>query len=75
MRIIVLPATIGGNGLSQQLDQLTGPSSRARYEAQVPLGRLGQPEEIAHFCAALLDGKSNFQTGQFFSLSGGWNAQ
>jgi NAD(P)-dependent dehydrogenase (short-subunit alcohol dehydrogenase family) len=51
------------------------PVVRARYEAQVPLGRLGQPEEIAHFCAALLDGKSNFQTGQFFSLSGGWNAQ
>jgi hypothetical protein len=27
MRIIVLPATIGGNGLSQQLAQLTGLSS------------------------------------------------
>lgn len=50
------------------------PAVRARYEQRVPLGRLGQPDEVAHFCAALLDGKSNFQTGQFFSLSGGWNA-
>lgn len=49
------------------------PEIRAQYEAAVPLGRLGQPDEVAHFCASLLDGKSNFQTGQFFSLSGGWN--
>lgn len=37
-------------------------------------GRLGQPNEVAHFCAGLLDGKANFQTGQFFPMSGGWNA-
>lgn len=50
------------------------PEVRARYEQRVPLGRLGDPGEVAHFCAGLLDGRSNFQTGQFFSLSGGWNA-
>lgn len=49
------------------------PARRAKLERQVPVGRLGQPAEIAHFCAALLDGKSRFQTGQFFSLSGGWS--
>ncbi len=50
------------------------PAVRARFERHVPLGRLGRPDEVAHFCAGLLDGKSNFQTGQFFPLSGGWNA-
>jgi len=50
------------------------PEVRARYEQRVPMGRLGQPSEIAHFCAGLLDGRSNFQTGQFFAMSGGWSA-
>lgn len=49
------------------------PEIRAAIEARVPMGRLGQPDEIAHFCASLLDGKSRFQTGQFFSLAGGWD--
>jgi len=50
------------------------PAIREAIERQIPMRRLGQPEEVAHFVAALLDGKSNFQTGQFFALSGGWNA-
>lgn len=33
-----------------------------------------RPSEVDHFCAALLDGHSSFQTGQFFALSGGWDA-
>ncbi|MCH9671831.1 MAG: SDR family oxidoreductase [Gammaproteobacteria bacterium] len=49
------------------------PARRARIEAGVPLRRLGQPQEVAHFCASLLDGENRFQTGQFFSLSGGWS--
>ncbi|MFK7965884.1 MAG: SDR family NAD(P)-dependent oxidoreductase [Burkholderiaceae bacterium] len=51
----------------------TDPAVREKIEAMVPLRRLGQPEEIAHFCATLLDGTNAFQTGQFFSLSGGWS--
>ncbi len=49
------------------------PGRRAQLEKRVPVGRFGRPEEVAHFCAALLDGKNRFQTGQFFSLSGGWS--
>lgn len=49
------------------------PAVREQIEAMVPLRRLGQPEEIAHFCASLLDGENTFQTGQFFSMSGGWS--
>lgn len=49
------------------------PKIRANIEAMVPLGRLGQPQEVAHFCASLLDGGNTFQTGQFFSMSGGWS--
>ena len=49
------------------------PERRAKIEAQVPLRRLGTLEELAEFAAVLLDGRSRFQTGQFFSFSGGWS--
>jgi 3-oxoacyl-[acyl-carrier protein] reductase len=49
------------------------PERRAHIEAQVPMKRLGTMEELAEFTAVLLDGRSRFQTGQFFSFSGGWS--
>jgi NAD(P)-dependent dehydrogenase (short-subunit alcohol dehydrogenase family) len=49
------------------------PEGRARVEAAVPMKRLGTMTEFAQFCAVLLDGTSRFQTGQFFSYSGGWS--
>ena len=56
--------------------QATGaddPERRAVIESQVPMRRLGSMEELAEFTAVLLDGRSRFQTGQFFSYSGGWS--
>ncbi|MFQ5382177.1 MAG: SDR family NAD(P)-dependent oxidoreductase [Dehalococcoidia bacterium] len=50
------------------------PERRRRIEEQVPARRLGTMEELAEFTAVLLDGRSRFQTGQFFSYSGGWSA-
>ena len=49
------------------------PEVRKVVEKQTPMHRFGQPAEIAHFAAGLLDGGNQFQTGQFFSLSGGWS--
>jgi 3-oxoacyl-[acyl-carrier protein] reductase len=49
------------------------PERRKKIEAQVPMKRLGTMEELAEFTAVLLDGRSRFQTGQFFSFSGGWS--
>ena len=49
------------------------PEVRREVERQTPMHRFGQPAEIAHFAASLLDGGNQFQTGQFFSLSGGWS--
>jgi len=39
----------------------------------IPMGRLGQPEEMAHMAASLLDGGCNYYTAQFLNMSGGWN--
>jgi NAD(P)-dependent dehydrogenase (short-subunit alcohol dehydrogenase family) len=49
------------------------PERRAAIEAQVPMRRLGTMDELAAFTTVLLDGSSRFQTGQFFSFSGGWS--
>lgn len=49
------------------------PQRRLKIEAQVPMRRLGTMDELAEFTAVLLDGRSRFQTGQFFSYSGGWS--
>jgi 3-oxoacyl-[acyl-carrier protein] reductase len=49
------------------------PKVRPEVEKRVPLRRLGTMEELAEFAAVLLDGRSRFQTGQFFSYSGGWS--
>lgn len=48
------------------------PEGRARVEAQVPQGRLGQLDELANFAAVFLDGTSRFTTGQFVAFAGGW---
>lgn len=42
--------------------------------AETPLGRLGTMEELAAFASVLLDGSNRFQTAQYFSFSGGWDA-
>ncbi|HSM67733.1 MAG TPA: SDR family oxidoreductase [Ilumatobacteraceae bacterium] len=51
----------------------TDPERRAAIEAQVPMRKLGTMDELAAFTSVLLDGSSRFQTGQFFSFSGGWS--
>ena len=45
---------------------------RARVEAMVPMKRLGQLDELAHFSMPFLDGTCTFVTGQFIPFAGGW---
>jgi NAD(P)-dependent dehydrogenase (short-subunit alcohol dehydrogenase family) len=51
----------------------SAPERRAAIEAQVPMKKLGTMDELAAFTSVLLDGTNRFQTGQFFSFSGGWS--
>jgi NAD(P)-dependent dehydrogenase (short-subunit alcohol dehydrogenase family) len=39
----------------------------------VPLGRMGQPEEVACLIAFLLSDEASFITGACYSIDGGWN--
>lgn len=41
--------------------------------AKIPIGRLGETREAAHFAMALLDGYNMYTTGNFFPVAGGFN--
>ncbi len=39
----------------------------------IPMGRLGETAEAAHFTLALLDGHNMYTTGNFYPITGGFN--
>jgi 3(or 17)beta-hydroxysteroid dehydrogenase len=45
--------------------------ARAKLEAQIPVGRLGQPEEVANAVVWLLSDRSSFTTGSEVLVDGG----
>jgi NAD(P)-dependent dehydrogenase (short-subunit alcohol dehydrogenase family) len=49
------------------------PERRARLAALHPLGRLGEPEDIAHMALFLLSGQAGWITGQAIAVDGGFN--
>jgi 3-oxoacyl-[acyl-carrier protein] reductase len=40
---------------------------------RTPLGRIGQPEEVANVVAFLASDEASFMTGASVEVSGGWN--
>ena len=52
--------------------RLTGsPAALAASEAMHPLGRIGEPDEVARLAALLLDPASSWITGQCIGVDGG----
>lgn len=50
------------------------PSFVKRYEAKVPLGRLGKPDDIAPSVSFLLSDEAKYITGQNLIVDGGWTS-
>jgi 3-oxoacyl-[acyl-carrier protein] reductase len=49
----------------------SSPESRQQYASQVPLQRMGSPEDVAQMVAFLASDAANFITGQKFAVNGG----
>ena len=60
-------------GFLQDVGADIDPQKRLDVEQQLPMRKLCEPEEAAHFVATLIDGKGTFQTSQFFAIDGGWS--
>jgi 3(or 17)beta-hydroxysteroid dehydrogenase len=43
--------------------------------SRIPLGRYGEPEEVAHGVLYLASDESSFVTGSELVIDGGWTAQ
>src|SRR5262249_42929802 len=44
----------------------------AGYEKQIPVGRVGRPEEVAHAILFFASAESGYVTGQTLPITGGW---
>ncbi|MBU3582211.1 SDR family oxidoreductase [Polynucleobacter sp. AP-Capit-er-40B-B4] len=65
---------IGPGPIATELFQSANPPdapATQRILDGVPLGRIGQPEEVAHIAASLLDQRAGFTTGQVVYVCGG----
>ena len=48
------------------------PEVLAGYEKQIPVGRIGKPEDVAHAVLFLASEESSYITGQTLPITGGW---
>jgi NAD(P)-dependent dehydrogenase (short-subunit alcohol dehydrogenase family) len=69
VRVNALAPGLVRTPLSERLT--ASPTSLAASEAMHPLGRIGEPEEVARLAAFLLDPSSSWITGQCIGVDGG----
>src|SRR6516162_5208657 len=53
-------------------DGITAEEAVARWEREIPLGRLGEPREFAALAAFIASERASYITGQSIAVDGGW---
>src|SRR5438105_3117686 len=72
----VHPAFLEGPMVEDILAQTSRPEiARGQLSRDIPLGRLGEPSEVAQMCVYLLSEESRFVTGAEFIIDGGLTAR
>jgi len=72
----VHPAFLEGPMVEDILAQTGRPDvARSQLARDIPLGRLGEPAEVAELCVYLLSDESRFVTGAEFAIDGGLTAR
>ncbi len=61
-------------GYLEKFHKETKEETRAELRARQPIGRLGQPDEIASMVRYLASDEAAFITGACFAIDGGWTA-
>jgi 3-oxoacyl-[acyl-carrier protein] reductase len=51
---------------------ISAEAARAKWEAQIPMGRLGEPDEFAALAAFLASERASYITGTSITVDGGW---
>jgi len=51
---------------------ITSDKARAKWEAEIPMGRLGEPREFAALAAFLASERASYITGTSITVDGGW---
>jgi NAD(P)-dependent dehydrogenase (short-subunit alcohol dehydrogenase family) len=70
----ICPGTIGETGMRDQAEEIhrrIGLPSAEQRVANIPLGRLGRPDDIARIAAFLASDESAYMTGQAINVTGG----
>lgn len=72
---ITVNAIAPGIILTEQARQNFPPSSLTAYTAQVPMGRLGAPEDLSGIVVFLASEAAAYITGQVYAVDGGYTMQ
>ena len=71
----ICPALVETSLVSRLMGRQTDPAAYRRQRAeQIPLGRLGRPEDVAHLAVFLASEESSWMTGAALPLDGGLSA-
>jgi 2-keto-3-deoxy-L-fuconate dehydrogenase len=74
----ICPGTVASPSLEERIakqaaaENKTAADVRAAFVQRQPMGRLGEPKEIAALAVYLAGDESAFTTGQFHVIDGGW---